>query len=118
MNADVACGCVWRLVCQTLWYNLLLCFRLAAELENDASLGTPSAEEVQTAAKLEADSSQDLQEKMQALQSQVDAALTELRSRSPQTTKDRRPVSQLKVCLQALHVKCVKQFYATRCAHS
>ena len=82
----------------SLVQNLWSCLRLATELENDASLDTLSAEEVQNAAKLEADSSQDLQDKMQALQHQVNTALTELRSRSQQSLNERRPVSQLKVC--------------------
>lgn len=82
--------------------RLSLCCRLAAELETDASLEGPSAEETQHAANLEADSQQDLQDAMQTLQIQVQAALTDLRSRSQLADAGRKSVSRLQVCMRLM----------------
>lgn len=75
------------------------CCRLAAELESDDTLGGPTEEEVQQAARLEADSAQDLQHKMLALQDEVQRALTELRNRHQQSVKHGTPASRLQVRL-------------------
>ena len=70
---------------------------MAAELEVVDPPEEAAASEHQQAAQLEADSSQELQARMEALQRLVQSALTELRSRSQEAARE-RSTSRLKVC--------------------
>lgn len=81
------------------------CCRLAAELEGDELLQGLTAEEVQQAASVEADSAQELQHKMEALQAEVHTVLTQLQTKSQQSAKDHLSASRLQVT--ALSVRSV-----------
>lgn len=79
------------------------CCRLAAELEGDELLQGLTAEEVQQAASVEADSAQELQHKMEALQAEVHTVLTQLQNRSQQSAKDHLSASRLQVTATIAH---------------